>query len=113
MDYTVDNEFCRRFNISEIAIKSLIKFVKLLLTEISDSDFNRFSGTLYLARNAIGLKEQYHSFVICLKCNKLYNKKEVKGNLAIMKCNHIEFLIQQLKNQEVSDVFIRKISVIK
>ena len=83
--------FCRRFNILKTATELLIKFVKLLLTEIGSSDFDRFPGTLYLARNAIELKEQYYSFVICLKCNKLYNKKEVKENLAIMKCNHVEF----------------------
>ena len=57
MNYTVDNELRKKFNISETATESLIKFVKLLLTEIGSSDFNKFSGTLYSARNAIGLKE--------------------------------------------------------
>ena len=84
--------FCRRFNIPKTATELLIKFVKLLLTEIGSSDFNRFPSTLYSARNAIRLKEQHYSFVICLKCDKLYNKKEVKENLAVMKCNYIEFL---------------------
>ena len=84
--------FCRKFNILEIATEFLIKFVKLLLTEIGSSDFNRFPSTLYSARNAIGLKEQHHNFAVCSKYNKLYNKKEVKENLAVIKCNHIEFL---------------------
>ena len=81
--------FYRRFNISETATELLIKFVKLLLTEIGSSDFNGFPGTLYSTRNAIKLKEQYHSFAIYLKCDKLYNKKEVKENLAIIKYNHV------------------------
>src|SRR5436305_5830734 len=83
--------FCRRFNISETATESLIKFVKLLLTEIGSSDFNGFPDILYSTRNAIGLKEQHHSFAICSKCDKLYNKKEVKRNLAVIKCNHVKF----------------------
>jgi hypothetical protein len=53
--------FRKRFNIPEIATESLIKFIKLLLTEIGGSDFEEFPGSLYSARNAIGLKEQHHS----------------------------------------------------
>ena len=88
--------FHRRFNISETVTESLIKFIKLLLTEIGGSNFNEFPGSLYLVRNVLGLKDQHHSFVECLKCHKLYNKKNVKeyrqdGNYMIMKCNHIEF----------------------
>ena len=88
--------FHRRFNISETATESLIKFIKLLLTEIGGSNFNEFSGSLYLVRNVLGLKNQYHSFVAYLKCHKLYNKKDVEeyrqdGNYTIMKYNHIKF----------------------
>ena len=88
--------FRRRFNISETATESLIKFIKLLLTEIGGSNFNEFPGSLYLVRNVLGLKDQHHSFVACPKCHKLYNKKDVEeyrqdGNYTIIKCNHIEF----------------------
>ena len=88
--------FCKRFNIPETATEALIQFIKLLLTEIGGSNFEEFPGTLYLARNALGLKEQYHDFAACPKCHKLYNKKDVEefkqdGNLAVMKCSHVEF----------------------
>jgi hypothetical protein len=88
--------FRKRFNISEIATESLIQFIKLILIEIGSSDFEEFFGSLYLAKNALGLKDQYHKFAACPKCHKLYNKKEVEefqqdGNLTIMKCNHVEF----------------------
>jgi len=80
-----------RFNISETATESLIKFMKLVLEEISGTTFNEFPGTLYLARKTLELKDRFHRFVVCTKCYKLYNKQEVKdfcqdGNLAIMKC---------------------------
>jgi hypothetical protein len=80
-----------RFNISETATESLIKFMKLVLEEIGGTTFNEFPGTLYLARKTLELKDRFHRFVVCTKCHKLYNKQEVKdfrqdGNLAIMKC---------------------------
>jgi hypothetical protein len=68
--------FCKRFNISKTATESLIQFIKLILTEIGGSDFEEFPGSLYLARNAFGLKDQYHKFATYLKCHKLYNKRK-------------------------------------
>src|SRR6266542_3593136 len=81
--------FHKRFNIPETAIESLIQFIKLLLTETDGSCYEKFPGSLYLARKILGLKDQYHEFAA-------YNKKEVEEfwqdrNLMIMKCNHVEF----------------------
>ena len=88
--------FRKRFNIPETATEALIQFIKLLLTEIGGSNFEEFPGSLYLARNILGLKDQHHNFAACPKCHKLYNKKEVEefqqnGNLTVMKCSHVEF----------------------
>ena len=86
-----------RFNISETATESLVKFMKLVLTEIGGNEFTNFPSTLYLAKKSLGLNDRFHSFVPCSKCHKLYNKDEVVNfrqneNLSIMRCNHIEFL---------------------
>ena len=88
--------FWTRFNLSGTATEILIKFLKLVLTEIRDADFNEFPDFLYMTKNILGLKKQFHSFVICLKCHKLYNKQEVKQfnqdeNLNVMRCHHVEF----------------------
>ena len=88
--------FWIRFNLSGTATESLIKFLKLVLTEIRSADFDEFPDSLYLAKNILGLKEQFHCFVVCLKCYKLYNKQEVKQfsqnvNLSVMRCHHVEF----------------------
>ena len=85
-----------RFNIPETATESLIKFMKLVLTEIGCDKFNRFPSTLYLAKKSLGLKDRFHSFVPCTKCHKLYNRDEVvnfrqNDTLSIIKCNHVEF----------------------
>jgi hypothetical protein len=88
--------FRTKFNISETATEALIKFMKLVLSEIGGNNFNDFPDSLYLTRKWLGLKDQYHSFVPCLKCHKLYLKQDVKNfqqedNPAIMKCQHVEF----------------------
>jgi hypothetical protein len=89
-------KFRTRFNLPGTATESLIKFLKLVLTEIGGADFNEFPDSLYMAKNILGLKEQFQSFVVCPKCHKLYNKQEVKkfsqdANLSVMRCRHIEF----------------------
>ena len=89
-------KFRVRFNISETATESLIKFMKLVLEEIGGTASKEFPGNLYLARKALGLKDRFYSFVTCTKCHKLYDKQEVKdfrqdGAPAVMKCQHIEF----------------------
>ena len=85
-----------RFNISETATESLVKFMKLVLTEIGGNEFTNFPSTLYLAKKSLGFNDRFHSFVPCPKCHKLYNKDEVVNfrrneTLSIMRCNHIKF----------------------
>ncbi|CAI2180993.1 5243_t:CDS:2 [Funneliformis geosporum] len=49
----------------EIATEALIKFIKLFLTEISESDFRGFPDSIYLTRKELELKDHFHSFVSC------------------------------------------------
>src|SRR5256714_14552178 len=63
-----------RFNISETATESLVKFMKLVLTEIGGNEFTNFPSNLYLAKKSLGFNDRFHSFVPCPKCHKLYNK---------------------------------------
>ncbi|GBC48175.2 hypothetical protein GLOIN_2v1775288 [Rhizophagus irregularis DAOM 181602=DAOM 197198] len=70
--------------------------MKLALCEFSSDDFNDFPDSIYLTIKKLGLNDQFHSFVPCPKCHKLYKKEEVvdfkqEDNPAIMKCQHIEF----------------------
>ncbi|GET55402.1 hypothetical protein GLOIN_2v1786147 [Rhizophagus irregularis DAOM 181602=DAOM 197198] len=95
-DSDTEQSINNRFNLPETATESLIKFLKLVLTEIGSPDFDTFPDTLYLARKALNLEDRFHSFVACSKCHKLYNKQEIKSFLqneqpAIMKCCHVEF----------------------
>src|SRR2546426_8416142 len=47
-----------RFNISETATESLVKFMKLVLTEIGGNEFTNFPSTLYLAKKSLGLNKE-------------------------------------------------------
>src|SRR6187401_3453683 len=71
--------FRKKFNIPETATESLIKFMKLVLTEIGGDNFNAFPESLYTTRNELGLKDQFQTFVPCPKCHKLYEKREVEN----------------------------------
>jgi len=88
--------FRKRFNILKTATESLIKFMKLLLTEIGGPDYDEFPNSLYMARSIMGLRDHFQTFVTYTKCHKLYKKQEVENfqqgeTLAIMKCRHIQF----------------------
>ena len=89
-------KFRTKFNIPETATESLIKFMKLVLNEISGNDFKDFLDSIFLAKQALDLKDRFQSFVPCSKCHKLYLKKEVEQfcqgeTPTIMKCRHIEY----------------------
>ena len=69
--------FRTRFNITETATETLIKFMKLVLIKIGGDNFRDFSDSIYLAKKTLGLKDQFHSLVSYLKYYKLYQKQEV------------------------------------
>ena len=86
-----------KFNLSETATESLIKFIKLLLSEIGNSEFDTFPNSIYMTKKELGLRDDFYSFPTCPKCHKLYNKQEVEDykendTNSVMKCRHIEFL---------------------
>src|SRR6266480_7124421 len=108
MDTLMDNELSEKvqYTVPETATESLIKFMKLVLTEIGEEDFDDFSKTIYLARNMLGLKDQFQTFVPCPKCHKLYEKHEVENYCqgvtpAVMKCRYVEFFNSSLRRLQL------------
>ncbi|RHZ78404.1 hypothetical protein Glove_165g32 [Diversispora epigaea] len=85
-----------KFNLPETATESLIKFIKLLLLEIGNSEFDTFSNSIYMTKKELGLRDDFYSFPTCPKCHKLYNKQEVENYKendinSVMKCRYVEF----------------------
>ena len=115
--------FQTRFNVTETATEALIKFMKLVLCEVAGNDFDAFPNSLYLARKMLGLSDQFHNFVPCPKCHKLYQNQEVtnfqqEGNPTIMNCQHIEFPNLSLRksrlcNTPLSQIISAKQTIIR
>ncbi|CAI2189879.1 2165_t:CDS:2, partial [Funneliformis geosporum] len=54
--------FWTRFNITEFATEALIKFMKLVLTEIRDDDFKDFPNSMFLTKKTLGIKDRFQHF---------------------------------------------------
>ena len=81
---------------ADIAIDTLIKFIKHILTNLNCDRFKNFPSSLYTARKKLGLKHQFVSFSVCPSCNKLHNIDDVKQytrqqQKVIKKCDHVQF----------------------
>lgn len=86
-------KFRSNFRLPDTATEILIKFVRMLLEDCGDSEYELFPKSLYLARQTLGLVDQFVSFAACQKCHKLYKKDDVTDirQQSVMKCSHIEF----------------------
>ncbi|RHZ90214.1 hypothetical protein Glove_4g11 [Diversispora epigaea] len=67
-----------KFNLPETVTELLIKFIKLLLSEIRNSEFDTFPNSIYITKKELRLRDDFYSFPTCLKYHKLYNKQEVE-----------------------------------
>ncbi|RHZ44929.1 hypothetical protein Glove_707g81 [Diversispora epigaea] len=105
-----------KFNLPETATESLIKFIKLLLSEIRNSEFDTFPNSIYITKKELGLRDDFYSFPTCLKCHKLYNKQEVedykKNNInSVMKCRHVEFPnLATRRNRQCQTILSKQVS---
>jgi hypothetical protein len=55
--------FWTRFNLPETGTESLIKFIKLLLAEISSSEFDKFPNSLYMAQKELSMQDNFLRYV--------------------------------------------------
>src|SRR5271170_669869 len=85
-----------KFNLLNTATDTLLKFMKLVLTEISGTKFELFCSSLYTANMFLGISNEFVKFVIYKKYHKLYNRNKVtkfwqNNQISTMKCTHVEF----------------------
>ena len=88
--------FRLQFNLSATATEVLIKFMRLVLIEISGDEFKRVCKNLNKTKQFLGLSDKFISFVACPKCHKLYKEDKITdfqldNQVSIMKYTHIEF----------------------
>ena len=101
-----------KFNLPDVATDALIKFVKLVLTEIGGTEFENFCGSLYIAKKLLGLSDTFVSFVVYNKYHKLYKKDEVinfqrNNQILVMKCTYVEFSNSATRRKKIcnADLF--------
>ncbi|CAG8819728.1 11435_t:CDS:1, partial [Dentiscutata erythropus] len=70
-------KFQSNFKVPETAIEILIKYIHQLLCEFGDENlFKDFSTSMYMLRKHLKISN-FITYSVCLKCDKLYTKKEV------------------------------------
>ena len=86
-------KFRSNFKLPDTATEALIKFIRILLEECGGSEYESFPKSLYLARQTLGLVDQFTCFAACQKCHKLYKKDDVANiqNQTIIKYSYVEF----------------------
>ncbi|KAF0504231.1 transposase domain-containing protein [Gigaspora margarita] len=95
-----------QYNISEGAIKALLKFIKLVLIVVSGIEFSNFPISKYKMNKTLGLSDEFISFVSYPKCHKLYKEEEVinfkhNNQVLIMSCTYIEFPNSKIRKKKI------------
>ena len=95
-----------KFNLPNTATDALLKFMKLVLTEIGSAEFELFYSSLYTANKFLGISDEFVKFVVCKKCHKLYKEDTVtkfrqNNQISTMKCAHVEFLNSATKCKKI------------
>ncbi|PKK58522.1 hypothetical protein RhiirC2_775896, partial [Rhizophagus irregularis] len=94
-----------RFQLSDSAIDALIKFFKLVLSDVDKNRFDNFPSSAYMAKKLMGFVKKSKVYVICPECNKLFNPTEVISTSSAdssTKCNHVEFPNHPMRSQRKS-----------
>src|SRR6185436_4337080 len=89
-------KFQQRYQISDNALKVLIKFLNIMLNSIDESKFWGFPTSLYLVKKMLGIFQPKLRMAVCTNCHKLCDSNIVcnykeNDKLAIMRCNYEEF----------------------
>lgn len=79
-----------RFRLPDVAIDSLIKFFRIVLSDADAERFKNFPTSSYMMRKLLEIGKQSKTYAVCPSCNKLYNMSEIHSTSGF-KCNHVEF----------------------
>ncbi|GBB97393.1 hypothetical protein RclHR1_29870001 [Rhizophagus clarus] len=100
-------KFQQRFQLTDMALEALIKFLHILLTRLNKLQFKNFPNSLYMAKKYLHIFQPKMQLVVCNNCHKMNNIKDIvaykeEEKVAIKNCLHEEFpnnLIPNRRNQ--------------
>ena len=89
-------KFQQRFGLPDVALEALIKFLRIIITQLNKSQFENFPKSLYMAKKLLNIFQPKMQLAVCTNCHKLHNVKEIiaykeEGKVAIMNCLYEEF----------------------
>src|SRR5437868_6821823 len=79
-----------------MALESLIKSWRNILLYFDELQFKDFLTSLYVAKKRLNIFQLKMQLVVCTKCHKLHNVKDIiaykdEGKVTAMNCLHKEF----------------------
>ncbi len=86
-----------RFHLPDVAINSLIKFFRIVLSDADNERFKNFPTSSYMMRKMLEFGKHSKRYAVCPSCNKLYKESEILST-SEFKCNHVEFPIHPRRN---------------
>src|SRR5437763_13438057 len=86
-----------RFRLPDVAINSLIKFFRIVLSDADNERFKNFPTSSYMMRKMLEFGKHSKRYAVCPSCNKLYKESEILSTSGF-KCNHVEFPIHPRRN---------------
>ena len=88
-------KYQQRYNISDIGVETLIKFLRHILSHFKIDGADRLPKSINTIKSSLGILTKYNKYAICPKCHKLYDPlvvKEVNVNdQECKKCTHVEY----------------------
>src|SRR5690242_2942629 len=89
-------KYQQRFNISDISIKALIKFLCYILIHFKINEADSFPTTMFTVKSSLGILTKYKKYVAFPSCYKLYGLLNVKNYTednkpVCKKCIHVEY----------------------
>src|ERR1044071_8679460 len=61
-----------RFRLPDVAINSLIKFLRIVLSDADNERFKNFATSSYMVRKVVEFGKHSKRYAVCPSCNKLY-----------------------------------------
>ena len=72
-------KFQQRFNLPDIGLDALIKFLRRVFQYYKIYDADIFPTSIYTAKSGLNFSTKYREYAICTACYSLYNPAELKN----------------------------------
>ncbi|CAG8595036.1 16665_t:CDS:1 [Funneliformis caledonium] len=90
-------KYQERFRLPDIAVDSLIKFFRVVLSDTNEKRFEKFPTSAYMARKLLDIKRKLKTYVTYPECNKIYSITINQMN-SECKYSYVKFLNHPMRN---------------